>query len=67
MLDHIIDIFDELDIIFYCEPLAMKNDGERSTDLNFQKDIDNMMKYILFEDPWLPRGQKVIKLENKSV
>ena len=61
------EIFDNLDIIFYCVPLTMKNDGERSTDTNFQKDIDDMMKYILFEDPWLPRGQKVIRLDNKSV
>ena len=61
------EIFDDLDIIFYCTPLSMKNDGERSTDTNFQKDIDDMMKYILFEDPWLPMGQKVIRLENKSV
>ena len=61
------DIFDELDIIFYCEPLKMESDGERSTNTNFQKDIDDMMKHILFEDPWLPRGQKILRLENKSV
>jgi len=61
------EIFENLDIIFYCEPLSMKSDGERSTNTEFQKDIDDMMKYILFEDPWKNYNQKVIRLENKSV
>ena len=61
-------IFEDLDIIFYCEPLEMKSDGERSTSEDFQKDIDDMMQYVLFEDPWKPTtGPTIIRLENKSV
>ena len=33
-----------------------------------KKDIDDMMQYVLFEDPWKPTtGPTIIRLENKSV
>jgi len=46
------DIINDLDIIFYCCPLDMDDDGERSTNKNFQKDIDNNMTLLLFQDPF---------------
>jgi len=46
------DIVNDMDIIFYCRPLQMEDDGERSTNKDFQKDIDNIMTNLLYKDPW---------------
>ena len=46
------DIVDDIDIIFYCCPLEMKADGERSVNENFQKDIANNMTLLLYQEPW---------------
>ena len=44
------DILNDIDIIFYCAPVQMEDDGERSINESFQKDIDNMMTQLLFQD-----------------
>ena len=56
------EIVNDIDIIFYTYPLEMEDDGERSTDKRFQKDIDNMMTNLLYEDPWFKpyKGNLVI-------
>ena len=46
------DILNDLDIIFYCCPLEMKDDGERSINESFQNDIANMMTQILYQEDW---------------
>ena len=46
------DILNDLDIIFYCCPLEMKDDGERSINESFQNDIANMMTLLLYQEPW---------------
>ena len=46
------EIINDIDIIFYCCPLEMKDDGERSINENFQKDIANNMTMLLYQDPW---------------
>ena len=57
-----------IDIIFYCCPLEMKDDGERSVNENFQKDIANNMTMLLYQDPWSqPYKGKLITLENESI
>ena len=58
------DIVDDLDVIFYCCPLDMEDDGERSTNENFQKDIANNMTLLLYQEPWhKPYKGKLITLE----
>ena len=58
------DIVNDLDMILYCCPVKMEDDGERSTDENFQKDIDTMMTHLLYQDPWsLPFQGTLITLE----
>ena len=46
------DMIKDLDIIFYCCPLEMKDDGERSTNENFQKDICQIMTQLLYQEPY---------------
>ena len=46
------DIVDDLDIIFYCCPLEIEDDGERSVNKNFQKDIATNMTLLLYQEPW---------------
>ena len=58
------DIIDDLDIIFYCCPLEMEDDGERSVNENFQKDIANNMTLLLYQEPWYqPYKGKLVTLE----
>ena len=58
------DIVDELDVIFYCCPLDMEDDGERSINENFQKDIANNMTLLLYQEPWnTPYKGKLVTLE----
>ena len=40
-------IINNIDIIFYTKPVEMEDDGERSTNVNFQKDIDDIMSNLL--------------------
>jgi thymidylate kinase len=61
------NIINDIDIIFYCLPLKMEDDGQRSTSTDFQKDIDDMMKHVLIEDPWKSFNGKLITLEDKPV
>ena len=62
------EIINDIDIIFYCCPLEMKDDGERSVNENFQKDIANNMTMLLYQDPWSqPYKGKLITLENESI
>jgi hypothetical protein len=57
------EIIDDLDIIFYCCPLEMEDDGERSVNENFQKDIANNMTMLLYQEPWLqPYKGKLVTL-----
>ena len=46
------DILNDLDIIFYCCPLEMEDDGERSVNENFQQDIANSMTQLLYQEDW---------------
>tara|TARA_B100001559_G_scaffold159888_1_gene134139 strand:+ start:212 stop:772 length:561 start_codon:yes stop_codon:yes gene_type:complete len=62
--DTLVDIINDIDIIFHTAPVGMKDDGERSTNKRFQKDIDEMMNILLkgksFSDLYIGR---VIYLE----
>ena len=44
------DILNDIDIIFYCTPVEMEDDGERSTNENFRREVDSMMRQLLFQD-----------------
>ena len=46
------DIINDIDIIFYCCPLEMEDDGERSINENFQKDICQIMTHLLYQEPY---------------
>ena len=46
-----IELVNNLDIIFFTSPVEMKDDGERSTSVNFQKDIDDIMRQLMCLDP----------------
>ena len=46
-----IELINNLDIIFFTCPVEMKSDGERSTSISFQKDIDDIMRNLLCLDP----------------
>ena len=48
------DILNDLDIIFYCCPLEMEDDGERSTNESFRSDIANSMTQLLYQEDWNP-------------
>jgi thymidylate kinase len=62
------DIVDDLDIIFYCCPLEMKDDGERSINENFQKDIATNMTFLLYQEVYCkPYKGKLVTLEDKDV
>ena len=62
------DIVDDLDIIFYCCPLEMEDDGQRSTNENFQKDIATNMTFLLYTEPWdKPYKGKLVTLEDENV
>ena len=62
------NIINDIDIIFYCCPLEMEDDGERSTNENFQKDIANNMTLLLYQDPWnKPFTGTLITLEDEDV
>jgi hypothetical protein len=62
------DILNDLDIIFYCCPLEMEDDGERSTNESFQSDIANSMTQLLYQEDWnLTYKGKLVTLENENV
>jgi len=62
------EILNDVDIIFYCCPLEMKDDGERSTSTKFQSDIDNIMTQLLYQDEWNSSYENtLITLEYKDV
>tara|TARA_B110000263_G_C14987991_1_gene364662 strand:- start:4 stop:564 length:561 start_codon:yes stop_codon:yes gene_type:complete len=58
------DILNDLDIIFYCCPLEMEDDGERSINEDFQKDIATSMTLLLYQEPYYqPFQGKLVTLE----
>ena len=58
------DILNDLDIIFYCCPLEMEDDGERSTNESFQGDIANSITQLLYQEDWnLTYKGKLVTLE----
>ena len=62
------DIVDDLDIIFYCCPLEMKDDGERSVNESFQKDIATNMTWLLYQEPYFqPFQGTLVTLEDDNV
>ena len=62
------DIVNDIDIIFYCCPLKMEDDGQRSTNENFQKDIASNMSLLLYQEPWdQPYKGALITLEDENV
>jgi hypothetical protein len=62
------DIINDIDIIFYCCPLEMEDDGERSTSEAFQKDIATSMTLLLYQEPWMQTYKgKLVTLENENV
>ena len=57
------DIVHDLDIIFYCCPLEMEDDGERSTNESFQKDIATNMTMLLYQEVYCePYKGKLVTL-----
>ena len=66
--DTLNDILNNIDIIFYCEPLEMKDDGERSTNKKFQDDINCSMTQLLYQEEWnCAYKGTLITLKNKPV
>ena len=62
------EILNDVDIIFYCCPLEMKDDGERSTSTKFQSHIDSIMTQLLYQDEWNSSYENtLITLEYKDV
>mgnify|MGYP003645611201 CR=1 FL=1 len=47
------EIVSDIDILFYCCPLEMKDDGERSVNENFQQDIANSMTLLLYQPTFM--------------
>ena len=62
--DTLSEIINGIDIIFHTAPVEMKDDGQRSTNKRFQKDIHEMMSLLLNGETWkkVYKG-KVIYLE----
>jgi dephospho-CoA kinase len=61
-------LINDIDIIFYCCPLQMEDDGQRSTSKKFQSDINNIMTMLLYQDDWNSSyNNMLITLEDKDV